>query len=459
MPGISITPSAALSTNLSAALFLTPFFQKNNQRCHTLIFCVSFVDMNKAILFATLLCASITQSIYAQRTVNLITTDIDHFWQAYDKINSTKDTSAQYRYLNTLFLEKATPGQKAMIQARNYTPKEYLDAISHKQTYFNSIRSNTLKANDYAKAIASKVDRLKQLYPALKPAEIYFTVGAFRSGGTTTGNKVLIGSEIAMASEHLDNLVYTNVHEYVHTQQKTNMGDNLLAQCIMEGVAEFVSEKVMNIPSTTPAIAYGEAHTENIKQAFVKQMFNTGYGFWLYSNAENSFGVRDLGYYVGYAIANQYYARATDKSIAISEMIEVDYNNMHDLYAYVDQSGYFAQTVKQLEIEYEKNRPFVVSATPEKKERAGDTLNYKFKVIFSKPMDKRYRNFDFGPLGKDNAMFIKNFLGFSADGITAEFDAELKPSKQYQLVLGSGFRDLNGVGIKPFLIDFKTDDK
>lgn len=415
--------------------------------------------MNKAILFATLLCASITQSIWAQKSVNLITTDIDHFWQAYDKIISTKDTSAQYAYLSTLFLEKATPGQKAMIMARNYTTKDYLKVITEQQTYFNSIRANTLKAKDYAKAIAIKVEKLKQLYPALKPAEIYFTVGAFRSGGTTKGKMVLIGSEIAMADEHLENLVFTNVHEYVHTQQKTNMGDNLLAQCAMEGVAEFVSEKVMASPSTAPAIAYGKANTKKVMQAFSLQMFNTGNGFWLYSDAENQFGVRDLGYYVGYAIAEQYYTKASDKAKAISEMIELDYNNAEALSAYVDQSGYFNQAVKQLSDEYEKNRPFVVSATPEKVTDSAGSLKYTVKILFSKPMDKRFRNFEYGPLGKDNAMYIKNFIGFSADGSAATFDTELKPGRQYQLVLGEGFKDANGIRMKPYLIDFKTGDK
>ncbi|WP_293309455.1 hypothetical protein [Pedobacter sp. UBA5917] len=415
--------------------------------------------MNKVLIFAALFCTSITQSVLAQRNVNLITTDIDHFWQAYDKINATKDTVLQYSYLKGLFLDKGTPGLKAMMEARGYTAKEYLDIITQKQTYFNAIRSNTLKAKDYVKAIAAKIDQFKQLYPALKPAEIYFTVGAFRSGGTSKGNMVLIGSEIAFTSEHLDNLVYTNVHEYVHTQQKTNMGDNLLAQCVMEGVAEFLSEKVMANPSTAPALAYGKTHTASIKEAFAQQMFNTGYGFWLYSNAENSFGVRDLGYYVGYAIAEQCYEKATDKARAIAEMIELDYNNMDALYAYVDRSGYFDQKIKQLEIEYEKKRPFVLSATPEKQGNSGDTLNYKIKVVFSKPMDKRFRNFDFGPLGKDNSMMIKNFLGFSEDGTTTEFEVELKPNKQYQLVLGEGFRDINGVRIKRYLIDFKTGDK
>ncbi|GGE54231.1 hypothetical protein EV200_102527 [Pedobacter psychrotolerans] len=412
--------------------------------------------MNRNILFAVIFFISINQKVRAQQNVSLVTADIDHFWVAYDKIIATKDTVAQYAYLNNLFIQKGTPGLKAMMQARSYTAKSYIDAISQKQAYFNSIRKNTLRVNDYATAIASKISILKQLYPALKPAEIYFTIGAFRSGGTTLGNMVLIGSEIAMDDEHLDNLVFTNIHEYVHTQQKTSMGDNLLAQCVLEGVAEFISEQAMSTHSTLPALAFGKSNPVTVKQDFATQMFNTGNGFWLYSNAENQFGVRDLGYYVGYAIAQRYHLNTIDKTKAIKEMIELDYNNMEALYNYVDQSGYFDKKVKSLKRAYEKNRPSVINGIVTKSEHEIDSLNYKITVKFSKPMDKRYRSFEQGPLGQDSSMRIKKVIGFSEDGKSAEFEVELKPNKRYQLVIGEGFRDLNGARIKPYLIDFKT---
>jgi hypothetical protein len=40
---------------------------------------------------------------------------------------------------------------------------------------------------------------LKVVYPELRHAKIYFTVGAMRSNGTTLDSMVLIGSEFAMA--------------------------------------------------------------------------------------------------------------------------------------------------------------------------------------------------------------------------------------------------------------------
>lgn len=284
---------------------------------HISKFYVSFHDMKKFILFGLIFWANIFQLSLAQHSVSLITTDVNNFWQAYDKIVTTKDTLAQIDYLNRLFLNKATLGQKAMIQARNYVVKDYIDAINQRQNYFNAIRNNTLKANDYAETITKKVESLKKLYPSLRPTDIYFTMGAFRSGGTTLANMVLIGSEITMSEEHLDNLVFTNIHEYIHTQQKSTVCDNLLGQSVMEGVAEFLTEKAMATKSTLPAIAYDRQNVDQVKAVFVKQMFNIDYGFWLYNNVENVFKVRDLGYYVGYAIAESYYAKAKDKLQAI----------------------------------------------------------------------------------------------------------------------------------------------
>lgn len=393
----------------------------------------------------------------AQQAVSLVTTDINHFWQAYDKIMATSDTTAQYDYLRKLFLDRATPGQKAMIQTRSYTPKDYMEAIYQRKTYFNSIRNNTFKANDYAKAITEKVEVFKKLYPTLKPAQIYFTVGAFRSGGTTLNDMVLIGSEIAMADEHLNNLVFTNIHEYVHTQQKSTVCDYLLGQSVMEGVAEFMTEKVMGVNSTLPAIAYGKQHVEKVRQAFAGQMFNIDYGFWLYNDAENEFGLRDLGYYVGYAIAEAYYSKAKDKTSAIKEMIEVDANDEKALAAYVDQSGYFGRSVALLKDDYEKSRPKVLSVYPFETGKLISPKTSKFTIHFSVPMNRRSRNFELGPLGMDHLIKVKTFIGYSTDGKSVEFEMDqLKPNRHYQLLIGQGFRDLNGRRIKPYLIDFKT---
>ena len=67
----------------------------------------------------------------------IINTDIKNFWKAYDNILAVNDSTLQLKYLEEYFLDKATEGQQGMIRARNYTPKEYLNAIkSYPRFYF-----------------------------------------------------------------------------------------------------------------------------------------------------------------------------------------------------------------------------------------------------------------------------------------------------------------------------------
>ncbi|MGI9034516.1 MAG: Ig-like domain-containing protein [Pyrinomonadaceae bacterium] len=420
--------------------------------------------------------------LFAQNTQNIVTTDIDNFWSAYDKIITTKDNAEQLEYLNKLFIEKGTLGLKGIMQAREYTPQEYVDAINKYPLFWKSIRENTLKAKSFAKEIEIGISRLKKLYPELKPANIYFTIGVLRTGGTTIGNNVLIGSEISLADENTDiselpenfnnlktyfksnpinGIVFANVHEFVHTQQKTTVCDNLLGQSVMEGVAEFLATKALETPSGSPAIAYGKSNEPKIKNAFAGEMFNPFYGFWLYSNAQNEFNTRDLGYYVGYTIAEKFYEKAKDKKLAVKEMIELDYNNPVLLAKYVDKSGYFPKSIKKYAKEFEKNRPRVINIKPFKNGDKKVSPNItELTVEFSKEMNKNFRNFEFGQLGKDASLKIKRVIGFSGDGKSISIEIEpLQANKHYQIVIGGGFRDKAGISLKPYLIDFTTANK
>lgn len=420
--------------------------------------------------------------VFAQNTQNIVTADIDNFWAAYDKIVTTKDNAEQLEYLNKLFVEKGTPGLEGIMKARRYTPQEYVDAINKYPLFWKSIRENTLKAKGFAREIESGVGNLQKLYPELKPANVYFTIGVFRTGGTTIENNVLIGSEISladkntdvskfpeslnnlkgfMASSPINGLVFTNVHEFVHTQQKTTVCDNLLGQSVMEGVAEFLAVKAMKIPSTTPAIEFGKNNERRVKEVFAKEMFNPWNGFWLYSNAKNEFNTRDLGYYVGYAITERYYEKAKDKKLAVKEMIELDYNNQALLGKYVDKSGYFPKSIKKYENKFEKARPKVLNIKPFKNGDKKVASNItEITVEFSTEMDKNRRNFEFGPLGEEAAMKIKRVVGFSDDEKSISFEIEpLRPNKRYQLEIGGGFRDKTNLSLKPYLIDFTTATK
>lgn len=420
-----------------------------------------------------------TFTVHAQNTGQLaVTDDITHFWEAYDRILSTTDSSRQYAYLNDLFIAKGTPGLKALMKLKGYTPQMYMDAIFRYPQFWKSIRGNMLRSAEYSGEISKGIEQLRRIYPALRPAKIYFTIGAFKTGGTTLDSLVLIGSEISMAdhqtelaeigqsmpaladymkTDPLAILVFTNVHEYVHTQQKTTSANTLLGQCIMEGVAEFVAEKATGKPSTLPGLAYGRDHAAQVRETFAKHLYNTRYGYWLYNNEQNPFGYRDMGYYVGYSICEAFYHRAGDKTKAIRDMIRLDYDDPKALSAFLDRSGYFDRPATRIRKSYEAGRPTVVEILPLKNTGASvDAGITRLTIRFSSPMDKRYRNFNVGPLGEANALKVKEVFGFDETGCLFSIGVALEPGRHYQLIVPDRFRSLEGIPLKPYLIDFKT---
>ncbi|WP_432410689.1 hypothetical protein [Rasiella sp. SM2506] len=299
----------------------------------------------------------------------VFTQDVDNFWKAHDAIRKEADTTKHLALLDSFFIRPGTPGLVAIREARRYSPEEYVHAIRSYPLLWESIRENTYQSKNLSQEIESGIKKLKEIYPDAKPAEVYFSVGVFRTGGTTMDNKVLIGVETAFGDKNVtvhelpeslnyirdfwsskesavENFALNNVHEYIHTQQNQNLESNLLGISVLEGVAEFVSTLAMGrSESTQPAVLYGKANSAAVKMAFTKDMFHKEYGYWLWSQQENEFETRDLAYYIGYAIAENYYTKATDKQVAIKKMIELDHYNETEIENFVDASGYFDTAV------------------------------------------------------------------------------------------------------------------
>ena len=409
---------------------------------------------------------------------NVITADIDHFWEAYDKITNTKDTLLQAKYLTDLFLNKGTPGLNAIRQVRDYTPKSYLDAINKHPLFWESIRKNTFKSKNMSVELQKGIDKFRAIYPAMKPASIYFTIGAFRTNGTTKDSLVLIGSELAMADQNtvtsefpteigtqwrkffdsnpIDKLVLLNVHEYVHTQQKP-MVHNLLSQVLYEGIAEFVSVTAMQEPSASPAIEFGKKNKARVAKAFENDMYKPGKrDFWLWSNATNEFGLRDLGYYIGYEIAEHFYKNASGKKAAIKHLVDLDYENETEVEALVDGTHFFSNTLENLYNTFEENRPKVINIKEFKNgdQKVNPNIT-KITIEFSRSLTPPFKSTGLGELGRDHFPKVDS-INFSEDAKSVIYHIKLESNKRYQILLENGYRAETDNPLKPYLIDFKT---
>ena len=83
-----------------------------------------------------------------------------------------------------------------------------------------------------------------------------------------------------IATNSSKNLSFLNVHEYIHTQQKTTIGNNLLAQTVIEGVAEFIASLALNIDSPNPQITFGKKNNVEVRKAFSKEMLSPHFNNW-----------------------------------------------------------------------------------------------------------------------------------------------------------------------------------
>lgn len=297
-----------------------------------------------SIYFSYLLFTS--HHTYAQ--IKLHTEDLPRFYQAMDSVMTTSDTVKQASFVQHLYVDKASKGLREFMELRGGNTQKWVKIMTTDRSALLEKRPFILSAIDQESRILEKIEKFKVIYPNFRDGDIYFCVGINNSGGTIQDNTVYIGTEIA-ANQSSDWAVPLVLHEFVHTQQWVQRNINnlmkdkqaaqaymashksLLSQCLVEGMADFVSELVLGqrLADRFPDghNAFGEKYEAEIWQEFQKDMYQDigNSKGWLYAEKEIAGkNCRDLGYFVGYKICKSLYDKAKDKKQALAQMIELD---------------------------------------------------------------------------------------------------------------------------------------
>lgn len=437
--------------------------------------------MKQALFSLACTCLLATFSFAQSSGIKVHTEDIDRFWTAYDSARTTNDSLQQLHFIKTLYTEKASAGLKAFMEVRRYTPELYVNLIRSYPRYWNSIRPKTLQIRSIEHQFGPSIQQFKNIYPGLKPVEIYFLIGGMRSGGTTKDSLVLIGAELSTGdttvdlsdfspsqrswlagifkNQRLDNLIPLNIHEVVHTQQKESER-NLLTASIMEGSCDFISYLVTGKTVNLPYMHYGAAHEPALKKRFEEQMYFPNYQLWLY-NGRHMVGSMpgDLGYYMGYAIAKSYYQHAKNKEQAIREIIELYYPNEDSVESFLKRSKYFRKWTPPSELlaRAAKKAPVVTAVSPFNN---GDTLvdaaTSQLTIHFSAPMNTGNYSILLGPGGEEQFP-LSGLPVFAQDKKSVTLSLKLKPGQPYECIFsGRAFLSADGYPLKDFLLRFRT---
>lgn len=273
-------------------------------------------------------------------TAVISTADVDLFWRAYDAwkttANATPDRLATI--LDREYIKKGSQGVQDFIPDRIISADALAKMILKDPKYYETVRANTEKMQNFVPEIRKGFRRLKQMYPDACFPPVYFVIGRRNSGGTDTENGLIIGAEMFADTSsriHLSEVVCIVIHELTHYQQKAK-GEELITAVMTEGAADFIAELITGNQIDENIKPYGDSHEQELWRKFQEDTAKNDFAPWLYNgDDEKRVDPPDLGYYVGYKICQSLYEILPDKAAALKTIIA-----MKDPKAIIEQSGY-----------------------------------------------------------------------------------------------------------------------
>lgn len=249
-----------------------------------------------------------------------ITTDVENFWKAYDEYFVTKD----FKVFQTKYLDAGSVGLKDFTSERIKNAQKLAESVNKRKAQYDSIRNITNHLSSCEEASRKGFYKLKEIYPSAVFPNVYFVIGRWNSGGIATDNGILIGAEVkANEMDVMPNLI---CHELIHYQQNySDTSATLLNQCLVEGAADFIGELISGGTINAKAYEFGIQNESTLWEEFIKDMDGNDFKYWLYSGdlAKEKNYPNDLGYFIGYKICESYYKNASDKKLAVYDILNI----------------------------------------------------------------------------------------------------------------------------------------
>jgi hypothetical protein len=303
--------------------------------------------MNKTILLFVLLFIVAGFAVGQRKdtpNVEIITSDIDNFWKAYDAAKPEFDPNVFQKQ----YLDVGTPGLKSFVKSRIKSAENIAKVISKRPLYYASIRQSTQMIRSMEPEIKESFRKMKFLYPKMQSPKIYFVIGVMNSGGTGFDDGLIIGTEMygltketpeAELSDWLKTVLkpvneipHIVAHELVHNFQDYD-GGSLLAACIKEGGADYIAELISGSHINKHVHDYADPKEKELWMEFKERMLQDDYNGWLYTSSKGR--PNDLGYWMGYKITKAYFDTMSDKVAAMEH-----YLNIKDFEKFLEESGY-----------------------------------------------------------------------------------------------------------------------
>lgn len=278
------------------------------------------------VIFAASVCSVESESAASQA---LKTSDAEVFAGLFERYG--EELSAEQ--LRVHYLEPGSDG------IRIFTPYRIIDAdnlakeVSENRELYQKAISLCLPA---VRSLADESERIMQevadLIGEQELAPAYVVFGGNNSGGTADAEGLVIGIEVLcnLADDKEDFasifeyfIAHEIVHVYQHRLLRLEGQPSLLELAIIEGVADFIAEKILGrIDSTAlTRTEYGLNNEARLWQEFKTAMDSSETGDWMYRQHATDGKPADMAYWIGKRIAEAYYNNAPNSRDALRELV------------------------------------------------------------------------------------------------------------------------------------------
>ncbi|MRX69966.1 Predicted Zn-dependent protease [Flavobacterium resistens] len=277
------------------------------------------------IIFSNFICA---QTNFSDNPLDAVfeTKDSKNFWEAFDKMGKSKENP----FIE--YMQKGSQGVKGFTENRIINADSLFTVVKKRKADYELSRNVLDGISSKEKRVRAIYSALKYWYPKAKFPPIYFVYGRFNSGGTSSPDGIIIGTE---KLKNLDGVSGLIAHELIHYQQKIEGKDMLLKWCLLEGGADFIGELISGESINKFEYKYGDQNLDKLCDEFVTRLKNPEYKDWLYETTKKDDRPNDLGYWIGYKIIESYFNKQKDKQKAVEEIL-----NIKDPIQFLKQSGF-----------------------------------------------------------------------------------------------------------------------
>jgi hypothetical protein len=272
-----------------------------------------------------------------------LTTDVDRYFRAFESGGRTGSSDPFQR----IYLDSASTPLREFVDLRAVTAASLGQVASAYPRYFEALRiwwASASRQDSVVTRIRTNYARIKAQYPDAFFPPVTILMGRYSTGGTIGRNGIFIGVEFYGAdanapTNELNAFARNNqkswnrdlaalvAHEHVHLLARaagapTGSGRTLLSRALDEGVAEFVGSLSSGAPSYVAFFSQWQQREGEFWAAFDRERSGTEFSRWLFNQqSATAEWPGDLGYFMGYRIAQAYYAQATDKTQALRDLL------------------------------------------------------------------------------------------------------------------------------------------